>query len=98
MCSRSHEASVTVCRSVDAITKYIGRAVRRFERALRLARPLVVLDLTAVRDIDQRFFGLMLMLRKNLHRRGATLLIVGASGRVRRLFRLNELEFLLDDK
>ena len=95
---RPDEDSVVLRLSGDAITKYISHATGRFQQALRLARPLVVLDLAAVRDIDQRFFGLMLMLRKILHRRGATLLFVGVSDHVRRLFRLNELEHLLDNE
>ena len=55
-------------------------------------------SLTGVNDIDQRFFGLIMMLKKRLHRRGTPLLCTGVSDGVRRLFRLNELEFLLCSK
>ena len=93
---RRTEDSVVLQVSGDATTPYIGHALSRFQQALMLAAPLVILDFAAVQGIDQRFFGLMLMLRKTLHRRGATLLVVSVSDRVRRLFQLNELEFLLD--
>ena len=93
---RRTEDSVVLQVSGDATTPYIGHAIGRFQQALVLAAPLVILDFAAVRDIDQRFFGLMLMLRKSLQRRGTTLLVVSVSDRVRRLFQLNELEFLLD--
>ena len=95
---RPDESRVVLQVSGDAVAQYLGYAIGRFDAALRLARPLVILDFSAVRDIDQRFFGLMLMLRKSLQRRGATLRIAGLSDQVRRLFRLNGLEFLLDAK
>ena len=95
---RPEKHSVVLQVSGDAIAPYINHAIGRFQQAVDLARPLVILDLAAVRHIDQRFFGLILMLRKVLHRREATLLFVRASDRVRRLFQLNELEFLLDTK
>ena len=82
--------------SGDATARYINHAICCFQQAVRLDRPLVILDLGAVRNIDQRFFGLILMLRKVLKQRGAMLLFIRASHRVRRLFQLNEVEFLLD--
>jgi N-acetylglucosaminyldiphosphoundecaprenol N-acetyl-beta-D-mannosaminyltransferase len=82
--------------SGDATARYINHAICCFQQAVRLDRPLVILDLGAVRNIDQRFFGLILMLRKILKQRGAMLLFIRATRRVRRLFQLNEVEFLLD--
>ena len=93
---RPEEHSVVMELSGDAIARYIDHAIGCFQRAVRLDRPLVIIDLRTVRNIDQRFFGLILMLRKVLLQRDAILLFVGAHARVRRLFRLNELEFLLD--
>ena len=93
---QSHEDNVVVQVFGDATTQNINHAIGRFQQALALARPIMILDLVAVRDIDQRFFGLILMLRKSLHQRAARLLFMGVSDRVRRLFELNELQFLLD--
>ena len=94
---RPSENSVALEVSGDAITQYINRATDRFQQALALSRPLVVINLSAVREIDQRFLGLLLMLRKCLRRRGTQLLFIGVSDRIRRLFQLNELEFLLKE-
>jgi N-acetylglucosaminyldiphosphoundecaprenol N-acetyl-beta-D-mannosaminyltransferase len=82
----------------DATATTIARATAGFQQALVLGRPLVVLDLAAVRNVDQRFLGLLLMLRKGLHQGGRQLLLIEASARLRRLFLLNEVAFLLDDK
>jgi N-acetylglucosaminyldiphosphoundecaprenol N-acetyl-beta-D-mannosaminyltransferase len=87
--------AVALHLSGDAVARYIDHAIGCFQQAVNLERPLVILDLAAVRQIDQRFLGLILMLRKVLHQRGATLLFIGISDRVRRIFHLNELEFLL---
>ena len=95
---RSDEHNVVLQVSGDATAPSINHAIVRFQQALRLDKPLVVLDLAAVRSIDQRFFGLILMLRKALQQRGAALLFVGVSDRLRRLFQLNELGFLLHAK
>ena len=92
------EDSVSLQVSGDAITPYVDLAVCQFQYALAIATPLVILDFTGVRHIDQRFFGVLLMLRKCLRSRGATLSITGVSDRVHHLFQLNELEFLLDPK
>ena len=55
----------------------------------------IVLDLRDVHFIDARFFGLLLMLRKELKSRGAALTFVNLTRSVERMFRLNELEYLL---
>jgi N-acetylglucosaminyldiphosphoundecaprenol N-acetyl-beta-D-mannosaminyltransferase len=95
---QADEDSVVLNLAGDATATTVSHANSWFQEALVLARPLVVLDLAAVRYVDQRFLGSLLMLRKSLHRCGATLLLVGASGRLRRLFQLNEVAFLLGDK
>ena len=95
---RAAQDSVLLQVSGDAIAQHVDHAIGRFQQAVTLGRPLVILDLAAVLAIDQRFFGLILMLKKCLRQRNATLLFVGVSERVRRLFQLNELEFLLDAK
>src|SRR5262249_13911973 len=56
----------------------------------------VTIDLAQTCLIDARFLGLLLMLRKHLNRLGTRLAFVGLSRAMRRTFRLNELQFLLD--
>jgi N-acetylglucosaminyldiphosphoundecaprenol N-acetyl-beta-D-mannosaminyltransferase len=55
----------------------------------------VIVDLSQTRAIDARFFGLLLMLRKQLTGKGTTLRFQGASQRLRRQFQLNSIEYLL---
>jgi N-acetylglucosaminyldiphosphoundecaprenol N-acetyl-beta-D-mannosaminyltransferase len=93
---RPEKHNVVLELSGDATARYINHAICCFQQAVRLDKPLVILDLGAVRNMDQRVFGLILMLRKVLRQRGAALLFIRISCQVRRLFRLNELEFLLD--
>ena len=45
--------------------------------------------------IDARFFGLLIMLRKELKSRGAKLSFTGVTRATKRNFRLSELEYLL---
>ena len=82
--------------SGDAVRQYTSLAIDQIQKAVSLARSVVVLDLAAVRDIDQRFLGLILMLRKSLKERGATLQLANTSDAVRRVIQLNALEFLFD--
>ncbi len=55
----------------------------------------IIIDLSTTRMIDARFFGLLLMLRKELKSRGASLTFTGVSRAMQRIFRCSELEFLL---
>jgi N-acetylglucosaminyldiphosphoundecaprenol N-acetyl-beta-D-mannosaminyltransferase len=95
---RTDAESVVLALAGDAASASIAHAKAGFQQALLVARPLVVLDLAAVRYVDQRFLGLLLMLRKALHQGGGRLLLVGASRRVRRLFELNEVAFPVKDE
>ena len=90
--------SVVLTLGGDATSATVARATACFQQALLAAQPLIVLDLAAVRYVDQRFLGSLLMLRKGLHQRGARLLLVAPSRRLRRLFELNEVAFLLKDE
>jgi N-acetylglucosaminyldiphosphoundecaprenol N-acetyl-beta-D-mannosaminyltransferase len=71
------------------------------KRAINLARMVltenknVTIDLSAVKFIDARFFGLFLMLWKQLEERGLTLRFTPVPARAKRLFRLNGFAFLL---
>jgi N-acetylglucosaminyldiphosphoundecaprenol N-acetyl-beta-D-mannosaminyltransferase len=93
---QSHdEQSITISLSGIASEAHVAKAIPCFEGAIAGGNRDVIVDLSNTRQIDARFFGLLLMLRKELRSRGAKLLFTGVSPAVKRLFRLNELEFLL---
>jgi N-acetylglucosaminyldiphosphoundecaprenol N-acetyl-beta-D-mannosaminyltransferase len=78
----------------DATAPYVDTAISEFRAALSSQKqPLV--DLSATRYIDSRFFGLLLMFRKQLEGSGRRLVLTGISPRIARLFRRNGVAFLL---
>lgn len=78
----------------DAVAQNVGQAISHFRNALNGGKPLIV-DISEVRSIDSRMFGLLLMVKKALASRGMRLNFAGASPELRRTFRLNRFEFLL---
>jgi N-acetylglucosaminyldiphosphoundecaprenol N-acetyl-beta-D-mannosaminyltransferase len=72
----------------------VQKATLHFQEALAGNRD-VVIDLSDTRQIDARFLGLLLMLRKELRSRGAELRFAAVPRSIERIFRLNELGFLL---
>jgi N-acetylglucosaminyldiphosphoundecaprenol N-acetyl-beta-D-mannosaminyltransferase len=86
-----------------AVIGLVGYATKRhvvksiaFFRSLLLERCDVSVDVSQTRAIDHRFFGLLLMLRKELKKEGKNLRFTGVSARARRCFRLSGFEFLLE--
>jgi N-acetylglucosaminyldiphosphoundecaprenol N-acetyl-beta-D-mannosaminyltransferase len=77
-----------------ASERHIPQATSCFREALA-GKQNIIIDLSNTRLIDARFFGLLLMLRKELRSRGAKLIFTGASRPIERMFRLHELGFLL---
>jgi N-acetylglucosaminyldiphosphoundecaprenol N-acetyl-beta-D-mannosaminyltransferase len=77
-----------------AVIRHIDAATACFRQALEIRKPIVI-DLSQVSTIDQRFFGLLLMLRKQLLARGDRLTFSGVKRRSRKLFRMNGFGFLL---
>ncbi len=86
--------STVISLSGVASERHVPKAVACFQESLIGDRDVTV-DLSSTRLIDARFLGLLLMLRKELRNRGARLTITGVSGPIQKIFRLNELEFLL---
>jgi N-acetylglucosaminyldiphosphoundecaprenol N-acetyl-beta-D-mannosaminyltransferase len=86
--------SVTVNLAGFAVAGNAETAVSSFRKAIA-AKKKVVLNLSQTRAIDARFFGLILMLRKQLKSQGSDLILAGISGRIERTFRLSGLEYLL---
>ncbi len=82
--------------SGHAIERFVPDAVRCFRQAIAPNKQLVI-NFAGVGYIDSRFFGLLLMLKKQLEGSGKSLEIAGISARVARLFWLNGLEFLLPE-
>jgi N-acetylglucosaminyldiphosphoundecaprenol N-acetyl-beta-D-mannosaminyltransferase len=80
--------------SGDAVDRHVNRAIDPFRKALASGKQVVV-DISKTRDIDARFFGLFLMVRKHLASQGMQLVFAGVSNETRRIFRLNKFEFLL---
>ena len=86
--------TITLRLSGDAIDRHIDSAVSSFRKVVK-TRKNVDLDLSATRVVDVRFVGLLLMLRKQLHRHGNQLNFVGITPTISRLLRLNGFGFLL---
>ena len=92
---KSHDGqSIVISLCGDASEKHVTKATSCFQDSLT-GNQDVVIDLTNTRLIDARFLGLLLMLRKELKSRGVKLAIKGASHPIERIFRFNELGFLL---
>ena len=89
-----NDLTVTLRLSGYATTEQVPETIACFRDALASGKH-VELDFSATRAIDARFFGLLLMLRKVLRSRGAIPSFVGVSPKLRRLFRLNGLLYLV---
>jgi N-acetylglucosaminyldiphosphoundecaprenol N-acetyl-beta-D-mannosaminyltransferase len=81
--------------SGDATTAHIENAVRMLRCALDECCERLCIDMTGVRFVDSRFLGLLLMAHKTACHRGKRLCVTGMSRGVAKIFRLNDLEFLL---
>jgi N-acetylglucosaminyldiphosphoundecaprenol N-acetyl-beta-D-mannosaminyltransferase len=89
-----NDHTVTLRLSGHAIADEITKAIACFREALA-TRKQIVIDFAGLRAADARFFGLLLMLRKQLKGRGAVPHFVGISSRLQRQFQRNGLEHIL---
>jgi anti-anti-sigma factor len=89
------EQSVVLHLSGHATALHIARAIVHFRNAINLRRERMVVDLSGLDFIDTRFQGLLLMVAKQLNARGTDLQLIGASPSLEKLFRLNELGYLI---
>ena len=80
--------------SGSATERHVDKAISCFRSAVA-SRNEITIDLSDTSTIDARFLGLLLMLRKQLKRQHGRLTFIGASRRVAKMFRYNELSFLL---
>lgn len=88
------DQSIMISLCGVASERHIPKAIACFQEALTRNQDITI-NLSNTRSIDARFFGLLLMLRKETRTRGAKLAFTGVSSAIQRIFRLNELEFLL---
>jgi N-acetylglucosaminyldiphosphoundecaprenol N-acetyl-beta-D-mannosaminyltransferase len=88
------QEAVTVSLCGAAVERHVAKVVSYLREALTGRERAITINLSETRVIDARFFGLLLMLRKQLKRRGTSLQFIGISRPMARMFRLNELEFL----
>jgi N-acetylglucosaminyldiphosphoundecaprenol N-acetyl-beta-D-mannosaminyltransferase len=89
-----NDRSVTFTIYGYATARQAPAAIEYFARLLNGKRQFIV-DLTNTHAIDARFFGLLLMLRKQLQNRGCGLTITGASGALKNSFKQNGVGQLL---
>lgn len=91
---REHHNLIVAGLAGFAIEKHTVKSIAFF-RSLVVHRRDIALDVSKMRAIDSRFFGLLLMLRKELGKYGKVLTFTGVSKKSRRAFRLSGFEFLL---
>ncbi|NJL50176.1 MAG: WecB/TagA/CpsF family glycosyltransferase [Blastochloris sp.] len=89
---REHDLVVELAGS--ATSDHISVVMDSFRSALAHNKNITI-DLKKTHAIDLRFFGLLLMLRKQLTERGSSLTVQEASPALRRIFRLNGFSYLL---
>ena len=94
--STSNGKATTVHLTGDATAPNIRAAIAVFRDALG-SNEAVWIDASGVKQVDARFFGLFLMIRKRLGQRGTHLRFTGISTHCRRAFRLHGFEFLLQE-
>ena len=94
---RENDRSVVVHLSGRAIAVHIQEAINGFREALGKEKPIDV-DVSNTSMFDPRFFGLLLMVRKQLRRRGQNLRFINVSPAIGRAFRWNRFEFLLSSE
>jgi N-acetylglucosaminyldiphosphoundecaprenol N-acetyl-beta-D-mannosaminyltransferase len=88
------DQSIKISLHGAASERNVSKATLRFQEALSSSKDIVI-DLSDLLQIDARFMGLLLMLRKELGSRGRKLKLSAVPRAIERIIRLNELGFLL---
>lgn len=86
--------AIVIKLSGPATERHVPKAMSCFQDAINDKMDVIV-DLSDTCLIDARFLGLLLMVRKELKSRGATLRFTAVPRAIERIFRLNELRYLL---
>lgn len=79
-----------------ATAPHVNKAIGAFRAALAKQNPIGV-DLSKTITLDPRFFGLLLMVRKQLRRKGQKLHFLATSPAITKAFRRNGFDFLLSN-
>jgi N-acetylglucosaminyldiphosphoundecaprenol N-acetyl-beta-D-mannosaminyltransferase len=85
---------ITLGLSGFAIASHTSEAILCF-REVMTTKKQITIDFSETCAIDARFFGLLLMVRKQLKAQGSTLKLTGISRKMARAFHLHGLEHLL---
>lgn len=85
----------TISLDGDAIAPQVDQVIPYFRSALTLDKKLRI-DISQLRAADTRFFGLILVLRKQLKQRNQDLRFVGGSRQIVATFRRSGFAYLLD--
>lgn len=88
------QSAVVVKIAGPATARHVDKAASCLQEVSQ-TKGEVVVDVSLTQFIDGRFFGLLLMLRKQLIQRGGRLRFSGVSPGIERMFRLNGVNFLL---
>ena len=87
--------SIALRLSGPAVAQHVDKALPVFRDAISTKKQ-VIIDFSRSCVIDSRFLGLLLMLRKKVKSNSAPLTIIGVSPQLKRIFRYNDLDTLLD--
>ena len=86
------QQSIIVSLSGPATARNVKKVIPVLSEAIATKKH-ITLDFSNTRSIDARFLGLLLMLNKNLKSAGATSVYAGLSAELKKIFRLNGLDF-----
>jgi N-acetylglucosaminyldiphosphoundecaprenol N-acetyl-beta-D-mannosaminyltransferase len=86
--------SLTLSLSGAAITRHLNKIIPAFREAVAIKKRIVI-DFSDTHAIDARVLGILLMMRKRRNADGASPRLIGLTPRLKRIFRLNCVEFLL---
>jgi N-acetylglucosaminyldiphosphoundecaprenol N-acetyl-beta-D-mannosaminyltransferase len=84
-----------VCLVGRATKETVTKSIPIFESLVSEDRD-VAIDISQIKSIDPRYFGLLLMLRKKIQEKGRVLKFKGVSKKSARMFRFNGFGFLLE--
>lgn len=91
---RIRGTSAIVHLSGDATAESVARAKVHFREAISHSRHLIV-DLRDTQQIDARFLGFLLMVRKSLAGCNGTIAFTGISARLKQIFILHDVDYIL---
>jgi N-acetylglucosaminyldiphosphoundecaprenol N-acetyl-beta-D-mannosaminyltransferase len=89
------DEAVTVSLAGLATIRHVDRIISAFRDAIETNKQIMI-DFTNTLAVDARFLGILLMLKKELNSSGTSLILLGLSPGLERMFRLGGLASLLN--